>query len=71
MGNQKKHIQTKKKTFYKMFKNCIIAAAILLLSDTLVEARRRKNKGPDSLGYFASERYQSKTAEKKLDKLWK
>jgi len=70
MGNQKKHIQIKKKTFYKMFKNCIIATAILLLSDTLVEARRG-NKGPDRLGYFAGERYQSKTAEKKLDKLWK
>ena len=55
-----------------MFKNCIIATAILLLSDTLVEARdRRRNRGPDSLGYFAGERYQSKTAEQKLNKLWK
>ena len=34
-----------------------------MLSDTLVEARRG-NKGPDRLGYFASERYQSKKAEK-------
>jgi len=40
-----------------MFKNCIIATAILLLSDTLVEAQKRKNKKPDDLGYFAGARY--------------
>ena len=54
-----------------MFKNYIIAAAIVLLSESGVEAQQRNNRSPDQLGYFAGARYQSKTARQKLNKLWR